>query len=49
MYLGIGPLKNTPEDKKVVYIVVIILVQFAISFIIGAIIAASFITSRMVY
>ena len=48
MYLGVGPLKDTPEDKKVIYVVVIILVQFVIGLIIGSIIAASFIASNRV-
>jgi hypothetical protein len=48
MYLGVGPLKNTPEDKKVIYVVVIILVQFLIGVIIGSIIAAAFITRNRV-
>ncbi|MEP6713100.1 MAG: Yip1 family protein [Ferruginibacter sp.] len=34
-YLGLGPMKKTPEDKKVVYLVVSILVLIVISFIIG--------------
>jgi ABC-type multidrug transport system permease subunit len=48
MYLGAGPLKDTPEDKKVIYVVVIILVQFVIGLIIGSIIAASFIARNRV-
>lgn len=36
-YLGLGPLKNTPEDKKVVYMVVSILVLIVVSFVIGTI------------
>jgi hypothetical protein len=31
MYLGFGPIKQTPEDKKVVYLIISILV-FAIIF-----------------
>jgi hypothetical protein len=37
-YLGLNPLKKTPEDKKVVYIVVTILVYIVAFFIIGAIV-----------
>jgi Yip1 domain len=37
-YLGLGPIKKTPEDKKVVYIVVTVLVYIVAIFIIGAIV-----------
>jgi hypothetical protein len=40
MYLGIGPLKKTPEDKKVVYMIVSFVIMFAIYFIISAILGA---------
>ncbi|MBX2933394.1 MAG: YIP1 family protein [Ferruginibacter sp.] len=40
MYLGIGPLKKTPEDKKVVYMVVAYLVMIAIYFILAAVLGA---------
>lgn len=36
-YLGLAPLKNTPEDKKIVYMVVSILVLIVVSFVIGLI------------
>jgi hypothetical protein len=42
MYLGIGPLKKTPEDKKVVYMIIAFLVILVIGFIISAIIGAIF-------
>ena len=35
MYLGLGPIKKTPEDKKVVYLVVTILVLIVVYFVIG--------------
>jgi hypothetical protein len=35
MYLGLGPLKNTPEDKKVIYLVVTIVVLIAVYAILG--------------
>jgi Yip1 domain. len=39
MYLGLGPLKKTPEDKKVVYMIVaflvILLIGFVVSYILG--------------
>ena len=40
MYLGIGPLKKTPEDKKVVYMLVAYIIWIAIYFIIVAILGA---------
>ena len=43
MYLGTGPLKSTPEDKRIVYVLVIIAIQFVIGLIIGAIVTAVFI------
>ena len=40
MYLGLGPIKKTPEDKKVVYILVIYVIMIAIYFILTAILMA---------
>jgi hypothetical protein len=40
MYLGVGPLKKTPEDKKVVYIIVVIAIVIVAFFIVNAILAA---------
>jgi Yip1 domain len=40
MYLGIGPLKKTPEDKKVVYMIVAFVIMIAVYFIISAILGA---------
>ena len=37
MYLGIGPLKKTPEDKKVGYMIVAFLIMIALYFILVAI------------
>ncbi|RYY71506.1 MAG: DUF1282 domain-containing protein [Chitinophagaceae bacterium] len=37
MYLGLGPLKKTPEDKKVVYLIVSFILIFIVSMVIGAI------------
>jgi hypothetical protein len=39
-YIGLTPLKNTPEDKKVTYLVVIFLALIVVYFIIGMIISA---------
>jgi hypothetical protein len=40
MYLGVGPLKKTPEDKKVVYLLVAYVIMIALYFIITAILGA---------
>jgi len=37
MYLGIGPLKKTPENKKIVYMIVAFVIMIALYFIIVAI------------
>lgn len=37
MYLGIGPLKKTPEDKKVVYMIVSFLIMIVLYFVLAAI------------
>ena len=40
MYLGIGPIKKTPEDKKVVYMLVVYVIMIAIYFILIALLGA---------
>ena len=40
MYLGIGPLKKTPEDKKVVYMIVAFLIMIVLYFVVVAILGA---------
>lgn len=40
MYLGIGPMKNTPEDKKVAYMIVSFLVAIVLYFVLAAILGA---------
>ena len=40
MYLGTGPIKNTPEEKRVGYVIVIILIQIVLYFILSSIFAA---------
>lgn len=40
MYLGIGPLKKTPEDKKVIYMIVAFLIMIVLYFILVAILGA---------
>lgn len=40
MYLGIGPLKKTPEDKKVIYMIVAFLIMIVLYFVVVAILGA---------
>ena len=40
MYIGVGPLKNTPEDKKVIYLLVAFLVMIGVTLIISAVLGA---------
>jgi Yip1 domain len=40
MYLGIGPLKKTPDDKKIVYMLVVYVIMIVLYFILMAILGA---------
>ena len=40
MYLGLGPLKKTPEDKKVIYLVVTIVVLIVVYSVLGIILGS---------
>ena len=40
MYLGIGPIKKTPEDKKIVYMIIAFVIMLAIYFLLAAILGA---------
>ncbi len=40
MYIGLGPMKKTPEDKKVVYLVISIVALIAISFVLSLILVS---------
>lgn len=42
MYLGIGPMKKTPDDKKIVYIAISIVVLIVAFFVVGLILGAVF-------
>ncbi len=46
-YLGIGPMKKTPDDKKVVYLVVIFVVMIGISMLLAAVFGAMFLAGAM--
>jgi hypothetical protein len=37
LYLGVGPIKKTPEDQRVIYIVIIVVVLIVASMILGSI------------
>lgn len=41
-YLGLGPLKKTPDDKKVIYMIVAFIVMIVVVFIISTILMAIF-------
>ena len=45
MYLGVGPIKKTPEDQKVVYMVIIFVVLLAVSMVLGSVLGMLFLTS----
>jgi len=40
MYLGVGPLKQTPEDKKVIYLLIAFLVMIGTTLVISAVLGA---------
>lgn len=40
MYLGLGPIKKTPDDKKVVYLIISIVVLIAAYFVLGLILVS---------
>jgi hypothetical protein len=47
MYLGVGPVKKTPEDQRIVYVIIIIIVMIVISMIIAAILGGLFLASAV--
>lgn len=53
MYLGLGPIKKTPEDKKIVYLVVTIIILIVaysiIGFILGSILGTSIMASNLLH
>ena len=42
MYLGLGPVKKTPDDKRVVYLIVSIVVLIGVYFVLGLVLASVF-------
>jgi len=49
MYLGITPLKKTPDEKRVAYIVVILLVQLILFFVLSAIFTSIIFRNYFIY
>lgn len=49
LFLGLQPLKKTPEDKKVTYFVISLIVVILGSIVLSAILASIFITSTVFY
>ena len=45
MYLGLGPLKKTVEDKKIIYLIVAFIVMVAIMLVISAILGSILFTT----
>ena len=40
MYIGLGPIKKTPEDKKAIYLIITIVVLIAVYFVLGLILGS---------
>jgi ABC-type multidrug transport system permease subunit len=49
MYLGVAPLKNTPDEKRVGYVVVILLVQLILFFTLSAIFTSILFRNYFIY
>ena len=47
MYLGAGPLKKTPEDQRIVYVIITIVLMLVVMFVIEAIYNALFFASSI--
>ena len=45
MYLGLGPVKKTPEDQKVIYLIITIVVYIVVMYVLNLIFARLFIAS----
>ncbi|NML20220.1 YIP1 family protein [Pseudoflavitalea sp. G-6-1-2] len=45
MYLGVGPVKKTPEDQRIVYVIISILVYWVITWVITALIGGILLAS----
>lgn len=47
MYLGVGPLKKTPEDQRIVYVIITIVLMLVVMFVIEAVYNALFFASAI--
>ena len=47
MYLGVGPMKKTPEDQKVVYMVITLVVLIAASMVVGSVLGMFFLAGAV--
>lgn len=45
MYLGLGPVKKTPEDQRVLYVIIAIVVYWVVNLVISALIGGIIVTS----
>jgi hypothetical protein len=45
LYLGVGPVKKTPEDQRAIYVVIIVVVLIVVSMILGSVLGMFLITS----
>jgi hypothetical protein len=48
MYLGVGPMKKTPDDQKVIYMVIIFIVLIGISMILASVLTMMFLASAVI-
>jgi hypothetical protein len=48
MYLGIVPMKNTPEDKRVAYVLVVLLVQVVLYYLFTTLLTSALLTSYLI-
>ncbi len=47
MYLGLTPLKKTPEDKKIIYLIIAFIVTVAVMMVVSAILGSLLLTSAL--
>lgn len=47
MYLGVGPLKKTPEDQRIVYVIITVVLMLVVMFVIEAVYNALFFASAI--
>jgi len=48
MYLGVGPMKKTPDDQKVIYMVIIFVVLIVVSMILASVLGMLFLAGSVV-